>query len=57
MCKDCDEKLILEGWARLAEEYEPRPLSIVEQHQVERAVLNEEIAKRTPFVLGQPIHA
>ena len=52
-----DEKAIVEGWARVAENYEPRSLNSLEQAQVERAALNEEIAKRTPFVLGQPIHA
>lgn len=51
-----DEAAIIAGWARFAEEYEPRSLNPLEQAQVERAVLNEEIAKRTPFVLGQPIH-
>lgn len=56
MCKE-DEAAIIEGWARLVEEYEPRPLNPLEQHQAERATLEEEIAKRAPFILGQPIHA
>ncbi len=56
MC-DVDEAAIVEGWARVAETYEPRPLNTIERHQVERAELAERIAERTPFTLGEPIHA
>lgn len=48
-----DEAAIVEGWARVAEEYEPRPLTILERHQVERAALAEKQAQETPFILGE----
>ena len=47
------DKEIIEGWARVAEDYEPRPLTVKERHQVERAGLIEEQAKRAPFTLGE----
>jgi hypothetical protein len=46
---------IVEGWARVAEGYSPRPLTQLEHNQVDRASLEEDIAKRTPFVLGEPL--
>ena len=49
------DKEIIDRWARVAENYEPRPLNAYEQAQVERAGLEEKIAERTPFVLGEPI--
>jgi hypothetical protein len=49
------DKEIIAGWARVTEEYEPRSLTPKEQAQVERAELEEQIAARTPFVLGEPL--
>lgn len=49
------ERKIIEGWARLADEYEPRELTTLELHQLERAELNERQAAETPFVLGEPL--
>ena len=49
-------KEIYDGWVKVAENYEPRPLTILERAQFERAALNEKIAENTPFVLGEPIH-
>lgn len=50
-----NEKEIIEGWARTAAEYEPRPLNERERHQVERAELMERQAARTSFTLGELI--
>ena len=55
MCDKIDREII-EGWARVAEDYEPRPLNSLELRQFERLALEERLAKRTPFVLGEPIH-
>ena len=50
-----NEKEIIEGWARVAEDYEPRELNALEKAQCKRAALNEKIAENTPFVLGKPL--
>jgi hypothetical protein len=52
---DKEEQEIIDGWAELAEEYEPRSLNAKELAQVQQAELEEEIAKKTPFVLGEPL--
>ncbi len=52
---DNDEEAIVAGWARVAEDYEPRPLNTLERHQVERAALSEKQAQETPFTLGEPL--
>jgi hypothetical protein len=46
-----EEKQIVEGWARVAEEYEPRELNPLEKAQVERAELEEKLAKTKEFTL------
>lgn len=51
-----NEKEIIEGWARLAAEYKPRPLNSLEQRQIEKAELEERLAARASFVLGGPIN-
>jgi hypothetical protein len=50
------ERAIVEGWARTAKEYNPRTLTLKEWAQVQRAELNERIAEKTPFVLGEPLY-
>jgi hypothetical protein len=46
-----EDRAIVEGWARVCEEYTPRPLNPLEQAQVERAALEERLAQKMPFVL------
>jgi uncharacterized protein YqeY len=50
-----DEAAIVDGWARIAEEYQPRNLNEQETAQVERASLTESQAQKTQFTLGNPI--
>ena len=50
-----NEEAIVNGWARIAEEYQPRNLNEQEKAQVERASLSESQAQKTPFTLGNPI--
>ena len=52
---DNDEEAIVAGWARVAKDYKPRPLTTLERHQVERAALAEKQAQETPFTLGEPL--
>lgn len=47
------EAEIIEGWKRVCEDYEPRPLTTLERHQMEQAELAERQAAETPFKLGQ----
>jgi hypothetical protein len=53
--KGLNETAIVDGWARISEEYQARDLNGQEQAQVERASLSEYQAKKTPFTLGNPI--
>jgi hypothetical protein len=55
LLQDTKARLIVEGWARVAQEYTPRPLTTLERHQMERAELVERQAQETPFVLGELI--
>ena len=50
-----NDAAIVNGWARISEEYKPRNLNQHEKAQVERASLAESQAKKTPFKLGNPI--
>jgi hypothetical protein len=50
-----NEPAIVDGWTRIAEEYQPRNLNEHEKAQVERASLAESQAKKTSFQLGNPI--
>ena len=50
-----DDAAIVDGWARISEEYQSRDLNAHEQAQLERASLAENQAKKTPFILGNPI--
>jgi hypothetical protein len=54
MCED--EEAIRAGWARLAETWEPRPLNWKEKAQLERLHLEDKLAKKASFVLGEPIN-
>ena len=49
------EAAIVDGWSRISEEYKARVLNKHEQAQVERQILAEDQAKKTPFTLGNPI--
>jgi hypothetical protein len=49
------EAAIVDGWARISQEYQPRNLNEQEKAQVERASLVERQAKKTSFQLGNPI--
>jgi len=49
------EKEVIEGWAKVAKDYVPRPLTQLEQNQIERAELEERIAEKTSFTLGKPL--
>lgn len=50
-----NEAAIVDGWTRIAEEYEPRNLNELEKAQIERACLTENQSQKTPFTLGNPI--
>jgi hypothetical protein len=50
-----NEAAIVDGWARIAEEYQPRDLNEHEKAQTERASLAESQAKKASFKLGNPI--
>ncbi len=45
------ERRIVEGWARVAREYKPRPLTVTERHQLERLHLEDRLAAEKKFTL------
>jgi hypothetical protein len=47
------DKEIIEGWERVAKDFELRELTSLEKRQVARAEIEEELAKNTPFILGE----
>jgi hypothetical protein len=49
------EKEIIAGWEIFAKTYKPTPLSPLERAQLKQMRLEIEIAKNTPFVLGEPL--
>jgi hypothetical protein len=49
------EDSIVEAWSRICKEYNFSGLTDQEKAQFERAQLAEEQAKKTHFVLGEPI--
>ena len=53
--KKPSDKEIIDGWARVCENYIPRDLTTLEKHQLETAELLEQQAKKTQFVLGELI--
>lgn len=53
LIKDIDmEGEIVIGWAKIAKEYQPRDLNEKEKAQADRAALEEKLAKKVSFKLG-----
>ncbi|MFH0796960.1 MAG: hypothetical protein V2A65_07890 [Candidatus Omnitrophota bacterium] len=50
-----NETSILKGWESVSREYRITGLNEQEEAKFERTKLAEEQAKKTPFVLGEPI--
>jgi len=51
------KKSIVAGWSRITKEYRAGNLSDHEKAQLNRAQFNEAQAKKTRFVLGEPIRS
>ena len=50
------EESIVEGWLRVSKDYRFGGLTEQEKAQFEKARFAEEQAKKTHFILGEPIH-